>query len=362
MIKPIISKTLPAWTILASLIALNLSCGKEQDSSQLDGSYEEHTFWEKELELGDRDRFLVKVHPYIKNGGEKENRKTVTRMTADGWVFDKQVPSKDQDEGQMLDVAAIVNRGKFSSYAYVRILGETKWEHHSPEPKLSQAFTQEVKGSVRYPVLMGGLAGNIAVDGEIHGVLSANMSITSPEPYQIAASFNPQLSTSASAKAEASTAFWAKAQVKGLVELVDYGFTSDLTAEYTPETSSLSSRFDLDNHRLKGLGGKLSIEALLGPDSDSNRLEKALWKLVTKGEDSTFEHVIYEKESSELLSFDPIHSTGSQVLPEKEEIEESLDCAEDPQDVMDLANSQEDPSARDNLVDEALALMIHCGI
>ena len=104
--------------------------GNPSSSQLLEGStFSERVFWEKKLELGDQERFAIRLNPVIKNTGQHKNRRSLARFTADGWIFDRKLPlGGSSQDGQLLDIHAGINRGQLSSYSYVRILGETKWE------------------------------------------------------------------------------------------------------------------------------------------------------------------------------------------------------------------------------------------
>ena len=347
---------------LAIAMILLQSCGaNNEDSSVLDSSLQNHVFWEEDRTIGDKDRFSVRVHPVIKNSGEKANRKTITRFSVDGWVFDYKLPKNKEGEGQLIDLAAIINRGELSSYSYVRVLGDTKWEHHSAQPKLTEKFTQNVKGKVEYPVLLGGLAGDINVEGTLTGVLSANMKITSPDERQVKAEFNPHIGATAGAAAIAKSNFWATADVTGQVKLVDYGFNSYLEASYDPSRHILDSSLNVKDHKLQGLGGKVTVNAELGPDSDADILSKGLWSLMNGDSKSKkYQHVVYEQDAATVKEFETITMRSNVELPEFEEEPAEVDCSADYLDLIEEANASSDLDERESLMDRAVEVMIHC--
>ena len=73
--------------ILPLISIVLVGCGS-RNSSDLDGdTFNEHIYWEKDLAIGDEDKFKISIHPVIKNSGAHKNRKSVSRFSADGWIF-----------------------------------------------------------------------------------------------------------------------------------------------------------------------------------------------------------------------------------------------------------------------------------
>ena len=129
------------------------ACGQEEPSTSNLQSAREHTFWEQEINHGNKNDFAIESKAYIKNDGTDINRQTSARLYLDTWFFGRKFLDKSP-EGNIFDFQAVINRGKLSSYTYLRFLNKTKYSNSTSKPKINfDIIRKSISSRHKIPIL-----------------------------------------------------------------------------------------------------------------------------------------------------------------------------------------------------------------
>ena len=297
-----------------AILSLLLACGVEdtENSSVLNDSA--HTFWEREFSRGDKENFAIESKAYIKNDGTDLNRQTTVRLYLDSWFFGRKFLD-ESPEGNIFDFTATINRGKLSSYTYLRFLNKTKYSNSSAKPELNFDIIRKSVSSRRKIPLLSQANATINVSAGIKASIDTKFSITSPEPYALDGNFEPDVLIKANFSSKFDPKYWAKASITGDLVLFKYQLKSAISTSYDETSSQLSSLIKISKNQFSALVGKLKLRASLTPEhvpylakvfniefkaltkfvNDLKlKLSKRLFKFVTGNDEGwTFERVVF---------------------------------------------------------------------
>ena len=220
----------------------------------------------KKIEHGDKNNFAVMAESYLKNDGTDLNRQTMARLTVDTWLFGHKF-QKFSDKGNIIDLSAVVNRGKFSSYTYLKFLGDTKYSSSSNEPRVDfDIVRKSMDKKIRVPILSKRLA-SISIEAGINAVFDTTLNLQSPESGILEGQFTPDFEIDSNFETRFDSKLWAKASVEGRLTLIKYKANAVIAATYNEAEKRIDSLIKITEHSLSALVGTLNLDASFTPDT-----------------------------------------------------------------------------------------------